>query len=84
MKFNLKPDKDLQVQTIRAGKVPTLVVRPAKSPTKRAAKSPAEWSGKCPASDVAVLWIHGGGYITGACWRAITGSRSTTRSRSIR
>lgn len=65
MKFNLKPDKDLQVQTIRAGKVPTLVVRPAKSPTKRAAKSPAEWSGKCPASDVAVLWIHGGGYITG-------------------
>lgn len=49
MKFNLKPDENLRVETIRVGHVPTLVVRPAQEIR----------------TGVAVLWIHGGGYITG-------------------
>ena len=49
MKIRLTPDKDIRVQKIRAGKVPVLVLKPAKR----------------PAIHVGLLWIHGGGYITG-------------------
>ena len=49
MPFRLWPDKDLRVESIRIGNVPTLILRPAK--TK-------------PVS-VGVLWIHGGGFILG-------------------
>ena len=49
MKIQLKPDDGIRVQKLRVGKVPALVLRPAKI-----AEAP-----------VAVLWIHGGGYITG-------------------
>lgn len=49
MYINLRPDKDISVQKIRIGRVPTLILRPAdRSPTP-----------------VSVLWIHGGGYILG-------------------
>ncbi len=49
MKIKLRPDKEIRVQTLRIGRVPTLVLRPARRP-------------QIP---VSVLWIHGGGYITG-------------------
>lgn len=45
----MKPAKDLQVQKLRVGKIPVLVLRP---------KVPQE---KTPA----LLWIHGGGYFLG-------------------
>ncbi len=49
MKIKLRPDADIQVHKVRAGGVPTLVLRPARRPS----------------IPVSVLWIHGGGYITG-------------------
>ena len=49
MKINLRPGRDVCVRKIRIGQVPTLVLRP----TDR------------PAIPVSVLWIHGGGYVTG-------------------
>ena len=49
MKINLKPDKDVSVQKIRIGRVPTLILRPATRPS----------------IPVSILWIHGGGYILG-------------------
>ena len=49
MGYQLKPDADMAVEKIRVGKISALVVRPQK-----------------PAPDApGVLWIHGGGYITG-------------------
>ena len=49
MKIQLTPDHDLTVQKVRMGRVPTLILRPAN-------KTPI---------NVGLLWIHGGGYITG-------------------
>ena len=49
MRFPLRPPDDVNVQRLCIGKVPTLVLRPA-----GIAEAP-----------VAVLWIHGGGYILG-------------------
>ena len=49
MKIKLSPDKDIRVRKVRLGRVPTLVLRPANRSTV----------------PVSVLWIHGGGYITG-------------------
>ena len=49
MRFQLRPDKDIHVQKLWVGRVPVLVLRPAHR----------------PAIPVSVLWIHGGGYITG-------------------
>jgi acetyl esterase/lipase len=49
MKIQLRPDNDIKVQKLRICRVPTLVIKPAKT-----AEAPAS-----------VLWIHGGGYITG-------------------
>ena len=49
MKINLTPDKDICVQKIQVVKVPVLVLKPVKR----------------PAADIGLLWIHGGGYITG-------------------
>ena len=49
MKIKLTPDKDIHVRKIRIGRVPVLALRPA---------------GK-KETGVNLLWIHGGGYITG-------------------
>ena len=49
MRIQLKPDGSVKVQKLRVGRVPVLVLKPA----------------KIAAVPVAVLWIHGGGYITG-------------------
>ena len=49
MKIKLRPDKDVRVEKIKIGRVPTLVLRPVNHPS----------------IPVSVLWIHGGGYITG-------------------
>ena len=49
MGFQLKPDADMTAAKIRVGKISALVVRP-----KEAVSNPP-----------GVLWIHGGGYITG-------------------
>ena len=49
MKIRLTPDKDILVQKIRAGNVPVLVLKPAKR----------------SAVNIGLLWIHGGGYVTG-------------------
>ena len=49
MNIKLWPDRDIRVEKKRVGRVPALILRPAQ---------PAE--GK-----PGVLWIHGGGYITG-------------------
>mgnify|MGYP002869382006 CR=1 FL=1 len=49
MKMKLRPDKEIRVQKIRIGRVPTLILRPANRPSV----------------PVSVLWIHGGGYILG-------------------
>ena len=49
MKINLKPDNDMSTQKQKIGRVPTLILKPK-------AIEPAT---------VGLLWIHGGGYITG-------------------
>lgn len=49
MKIRLTPDKGIYVQKTRAGRVPVLILRPA-------ATAPV---------NISLLWIHGGGYITG-------------------
>ena len=49
MKIKLKPDRDMAVQKIKIGRVPTLILRPASRSSV----------------PVSVLWIHGGGYILG-------------------
>ena len=49
MKIKLWPDKDVRAQKIRVGKVPVLIIRPANRSS----------------IPISVLWIHGGGYITG-------------------
>ncbi len=49
MKINLKPDNDISAQKQKIGRVPTLILKP------KTIK---------PAS-VGLLWLHGGGYITG-------------------
>ena len=49
MKIKLWPDKDIRVQKSRIGRVPTLILRPANRSS----------------IPVSVLWIHGGGFITG-------------------
>ncbi len=49
MKISLKPDHDMSVQKQKIGGVPTLILKPK---TVRPAR-------------VGLLWIHGGGYITG-------------------
>ena len=49
MKIKLRPEKNICVEKIKVGKVPVLVLRPAERP-------------EC---GTGVLWIHGGGYITG-------------------
>ena len=49
MMIKLTPDKNLRVQKIRVGRVPVLILRPAKQPD----------------GNIGLLWIHGGGYITG-------------------
>ncbi|MBQ8094868.1 MAG: alpha/beta hydrolase fold domain-containing protein [Clostridia bacterium] len=49
MKIKLWPDPDIREQRIRIGRVPALVLRPEKPVPDRPG----------------VLWIHGGGYITG-------------------
>ena len=49
MKIRLRPDKNIRVEKLRIGRVPVLVLRPA----------------KVPAVPVGVLWIHGGGYMLG-------------------
>ena len=49
MKMKLWPDAQLRVQKMKIGCVPTLILRPAHR----------------SAVPVSVLWIHGGGYITG-------------------
>ncbi len=49
MMIKLTPDRDIFVQKTRVGRVPVLVLRPAYR----------------PAANVGLLWIHGGGYITG-------------------
>lgn len=49
MRFQMTPDEDLQVEKQKINGVPTLILRPAKRESV----------------PVAVLWIHGGGYILG-------------------
>lgn len=49
MEIKLRPDKDIRVQKVRIGRVPTLILRSANRPS----------------IPVSILWIHGGGYITG-------------------
>ncbi|MBR1457692.1 MAG: alpha/beta hydrolase fold domain-containing protein [Oscillospiraceae bacterium] len=49
VKLRLRPDGDVRVRKLRIGRVPTLVLQPA-------SRAPVP---------VSVLWIHGGGYITG-------------------
>lgn len=49
MKINLRPNSDMSVQTQRIGGVPTLILKPKAVEPARAG----------------LLWIHGGGYITG-------------------
>lgn len=49
MKIRLTPDKDIRTRKIRVGRVPVLVLRPAKRSSV----------------NIGLLWIHGGGYITG-------------------
>ena len=47
--IRLKPDKEVRAEKIRIGNVPVLILRPVMRPR----------------TDVGLLWIHGGGYITG-------------------
>ena len=49
MKIQLWPDRDITVQKIRIENIPTLVL----------------WPANRPSVDIGLLWIHGGGYITG-------------------
>lgn len=49
MRINLRPDNNMTVQKQKIGGVPTLILKPK-------ANEPAR---------VGLLWIHGGGYITG-------------------
>ena len=49
MKIKLWPDQDIKVQKILIGHVPTLVL----------------WTAHRPRIPVSILWIHGGGFITG-------------------
>ena len=51
MKYNirLRPDEEIQAEKIKIGKISALMIRP-KRPLEKA---------------VGILWIHGGGYITG-------------------
>ena len=49
MKIKMWPDKDVRVKKIKIDNTPTLILRPVKR-------------SRIP---VAVLWIHGGGFITG-------------------
>ena len=49
MKIKLRSDKDIRVQKKRISRVPTLILRPANRTS----------------IPVSILWIHGGGYITG-------------------
>ncbi|MBQ9037511.1 MAG: alpha/beta hydrolase [Erysipelotrichaceae bacterium] len=49
MKIQLRPDDNVKVQKLSVGGIPTLVLKPA----------------KIKEIPVVVLWIHGGGYITG-------------------
>ena len=49
MKIKLRPDSDMSVQKLKIGKVPTLILKPKAAESAR----------------VGLLWIHGGGYITG-------------------
>ncbi len=49
MRIKLKPDSDMSVQKKKIGRVPTLVLKPKAIEPSR----------------VGLLWIHGGGYITG-------------------
>ena len=49
MKIQLRPDDDIRVEKKKIGKVRVLILRAAKTP-------------RIP---VGVLWIHGGGYMTG-------------------
>ena len=49
MKIKLWPDKDIRVKKFRVGRVPVLILLPDRN----------------SAVPAAVLWIHGGGYITG-------------------
>ena len=49
MRISLRTDKDLKVTKIRVGRVPVLVLRSANRTTV----------------PVSVLWIHGGGFVTG-------------------
>ena len=49
MHIKLTPDKDLRVEKRKIGRVPVLIVRP---------EAPVEGA-------PGILWIHGGGYITG-------------------
>ena len=49
MSIKLWPDKDIRVRKCRIGRVPTLILRPANRSSV----------------PVSVLWIHGGGFITG-------------------
>lgn len=49
MKIRLWPDKDMSVQKRKIGGVPTLILKPVNRELVR----------------VGLIWIHGGGYITG-------------------
>ena len=49
MKIKLTPDKDILVHKVRVSRVPVLIIKPAKR----------------SAIGIGLLWIHGGGYITG-------------------
>ena len=49
MTIKLWPDREIRVEKKRVGRVPVLILRPAQP----AAGKPG------------VLWIHGGGYLTG-------------------
>lgn len=49
MAITLRPDSEIKAETIRVGRVPVLVLRPALRPR----------------TDTGLLWIHGGGYILG-------------------
>ena len=49
MKINLRPDNDMSTQKQKIGRVPTLILKP------KAIES----------AHAGLLWIHGGGYITG-------------------
>ncbi len=49
MKIQLRPDREIRTETIRIGRMPVLVLRPAE---------------RAPCG-IGLLWIHGGGYFLG-------------------